>query len=258
MMQQQQLYSQYMMQYMQYYQGMYGGAGQPLVGGVLPPSPLGMPPTTVAPHALPQPQQQQQQQQANQQAAPQPPAGAGNNAPRQNMRMNAQGGMEEDDDDEDDPRDWLHHTYFLMRLLTFLGILFFYSSFSRFLMVLAGSFAIYFFQKLRKYMQRAQREREQQREQVQEEQQQQQQNEGQPDAQQQQQLPGEAANEPVNGNEGEAVENPGQQTATEGETTAPVTDNGSRVTRLFVFVSRTIQLFFTSLVPAPAELLEAN
>lgn len=82
-----------------------------------------------------------------QQMPPAPDAAAANNgvqeAARPNVRMNAQGGMEEDDDDEGEPRDWLHHMYFFMRVLTFLGILFFYSNLTRFLIVFTGSFAIY-------------------------------------------------------------------------------------------------------------------
>lgn len=61
---------------------------------------------------------------------------------RPNVRMNAQGGMEEEED-EGEPRDWLHHTYFFMRFLTFMGILFFYSNLTRFLIVFCGSLAIY-------------------------------------------------------------------------------------------------------------------
>ena len=58
-------------------------------------------------------------------------------------RMNAQGGVDQDDENDLEPRDWLHDVYFIMRFLTFLGFLFFYSSPLRFLLVSSGSIAIY-------------------------------------------------------------------------------------------------------------------
>jgi len=96
---------------------------------------------------LQQPQQPQPAAPAGAQAPNAAGDGAANNrgagAGRQNVRMNAQGGMEEDEDEDGEPRDWLHHTYFIMRFLTFMGILFFYSNLSRFLVVFSGSIAIY-------------------------------------------------------------------------------------------------------------------
>jgi len=75
---------------------------------------------------------------ANQQAANAPRAeAAANERPRPEIvRMNAQGGpVANDDDDEDEMRnrDWLDWMYMFVRFLLLLCILYFYSSFDRFL-----------------------------------------------------------------------------------------------------------------------------
>ena len=96
-----------------------------------------MPPT---PPASPGPLQPQQDLPVNPNpAAPNVPdnqraAGAGGDAP---IRMNAQGGMVMDDDDENMNRDWLDWMYTLSRVAVLLSIVYFYSTFTRFVLVLS-------------------------------------------------------------------------------------------------------------------------
>ncbi|XP_004704709.1 homocysteine-responsive endoplasmic reticulum-resident ubiquitin-like domain member 1 protein isoform X1 [Echinops telfairi] len=78
-------------------------------------------------------------QPANQNAAPPVVANPGAN---QNLRMNAQGGPIVEEDDEIN-RDWLDWTYSAATFSVFLSILYFYSSLSRFLMVLGATFVMY-------------------------------------------------------------------------------------------------------------------
>ena len=63
-------------------------------------------------------------------------------AANQNMRMNAQGGpvME---DEEDVDRDWLDWIYTAARLGVFLSIVYFYSSLSRFVLVMSSLILMY-------------------------------------------------------------------------------------------------------------------
>jgi len=75
---------------------------------------------------------------ANQQVAapPRVEAAAANERPRQEVvRMNAQGGPIANDDDDDDMgnRDWLDWVYTFIRFMLLLCILYFYSSFDRFI-----------------------------------------------------------------------------------------------------------------------------
>uniref|UniRef100_A0A8C5Q314 Homocysteine-responsive endoplasmic reticulum-resident ubiquitin-like domain member 2 protein n=1 Tax=Leptobrachium leishanense TaxID=445787 RepID=A0A8C5Q314_9ANUR len=58
-----------------------------------------------------------------------------------NMRMNAQGGLVEEEDDLN--RDWLDWVYTAARFSIFLSILYFYSSLSRFMMVLGAMVLVY-------------------------------------------------------------------------------------------------------------------
>ncbi|KAM8946426.1 homocysteine-responsive endoplasmic reticulum-resident ubiquitin-like domain member 1 protein [Pelodytes ibericus] len=58
-----------------------------------------------------------------------------------NMRMNAQGGLVEEEDDVN--RDWLDWVYTAARFSIFLSILYFYSSLSRFMMVLGAMVLMY-------------------------------------------------------------------------------------------------------------------
>ncbi|XP_036897566.1 homocysteine-responsive endoplasmic reticulum-resident ubiquitin-like domain member 1 protein isoform X2 [Sturnira hondurensis] len=60
----------------------------------------------------------------------------------QNLRMNAQGGPLVEEDDEIN-RDWLDWTYSAATFSVFLSILYFYSSLSRFLMVMAATVVMY-------------------------------------------------------------------------------------------------------------------
>ncbi|BFZ19866.1 hypothetical protein BsWGS_22904 [Bradybaena similaris] len=234
MQQQQQMYSQYMLQYMMYYQNMYNPGLS--VAAVMPP------PFTqqIVGNTYPQ-----------QQVPPAPDAAAANNgvqeAARPNVRMNAQGGMEEDDDDEGEPRDWLHHMYFFMRVLTFLGILFFYSNLTRFLIVFTGSFAIYILQRFRKHWQRIQQQTPPPPPPQQE---QQEQNEQPP---QQQDTPADVGNDQVR----EDVQPPGPAAAGSDQPAA-MEEDASKFSRVMTFIGNTVQAFFTSLLPTPPELLERN
>lgn len=78
-------------------------------------------------------------QPANQNAAPQVVVNPGAN---QNLRMNAQGGPIVEEDDEIN-RDWLDWTYSAATFSVFLCILYFYSSLSRFLMVMGATIVMY-------------------------------------------------------------------------------------------------------------------
>jgi len=49
--------------------------------------------------------------------------------------MNAQGGMMDDDDDEFGQRDWLDYIHTFARVMVLVSIVYFYSSFNRFLFV---------------------------------------------------------------------------------------------------------------------------
>lgn len=78
-------------------------------------------------------------QPANQNAAPPVVVNPGAN---QNLRMNAQGGPIVEEDDEIN-RDWLDWTYSAATFSVFLSILYFYSSLSRFLMVMGATVVMY-------------------------------------------------------------------------------------------------------------------
>lgn len=104
----QQMYAQYMAQYMQYYQqGMYP-----------------TPPSTPATPTTDQP--------ANQNAADQ-----------QDPPMNAGGDV---DDEEFGQRDWLDYVYTFCRFMVLMGIVYFYSNFTRFFFVFALFFFVYLYQ----------------------------------------------------------------------------------------------------------------
>ncbi|CAH2324549.1 homocysteine-responsive endoplasmic reticulum-resident ubiquitin-like domain member 1 isoform X2 [Pelobates cultripes] len=64
-----------------------------------------------------------------------------NPAANPNMRMNAQGGLVEEEEDLN--RDWLDWVYSAARFAIFLSILYFYSSLSRFMMVLGAMILMY-------------------------------------------------------------------------------------------------------------------
>ncbi|XP_075694802.1 homocysteine-responsive endoplasmic reticulum-resident ubiquitin-like domain member 1 protein [Rhinoderma darwinii] len=77
---------------------------------------------------------------ANQAPNPEAPAPV-NPVANQNLRMNAQGGLVEEEDDIN--RDWLDWVYTAARFSIFLSILYFYSSLSRFMMVLGAMILMY-------------------------------------------------------------------------------------------------------------------
>uniref|UniRef100_A0A2R5LKD4 Putative cysteine-responsive endoplasmic reticulum-resident ubiquitin-like domain member 2 protein n=1 Tax=Ornithodoros turicata TaxID=34597 RepID=A0A2R5LKD4_9ACAR len=138
----QQLYAQYFSQYMQLV-----NQGTDGVHSQVPTTPT----ATVAPPSV-------AQQQANQAA---PRAAAENRGPR----MNAQGGplLDEDDDDEVH-RDWLDWLYTVGRATVLLGIVYFYSSFGRFLVVTGIAMLVYLYQNDWFARPRQQRDAEQHRE----------------------------------------------------------------------------------------------
>lgn len=104
--------------------------------GALPvhPTQMAHPNTQTVPpaHAVEQPVNQ------NQPNAPREGAAA-----NENMVMNAQGGMVEDDDDEFGQRDWLDYLYTFSRFMILVTIVYFYSNFTRFLMVFAFFVVVY-------------------------------------------------------------------------------------------------------------------
>uniref|UniRef100_A0A8C5KM68 Homocysteine-inducible, endoplasmic reticulum stress-inducible, ubiquitin-like domain member 1 n=1 Tax=Jaculus jaculus TaxID=51337 RepID=A0A8C5KM68_JACJA len=128
----QQIYArQYYMQYL---------AATAASGAFVPaPSPQEIP---VVPAPAPAPIHNQfpaENQPANQNAAPQVVVNPGAN---QNLRMNAQGGPLVEEDDEIN-RDWLDWTYSAATFSVFLSVLYFYSSLSRFLMVMGATVVMY-------------------------------------------------------------------------------------------------------------------
>ncbi|NXJ09817.1 HERP1 protein, partial [Odontophorus gujanensis] len=91
---------------------------------VTPPAPL--------PDAFPA-----QNQPGNQNAAPQA------NVANQNLRMNAQGGPLMEEEEEGGNRDWLDWLYSATLFYVFVNIVYFYSSVSRFLLVMGGTVLMY-------------------------------------------------------------------------------------------------------------------
>ncbi|GAB6030508.1 homocysteine-inducible, endoplasmic reticulum stress-inducible, ubiquitin-like domain member 1 [Chamberlinius hualienensis] len=118
------MYGQYMNYYMQQYQGVYGVN----LPGVQPQAPISSP--EVQPVA----------DQANQNLE--------NVRDRQNeiRRMNAQGGPVDDDDEMGGNRDWLDWVYVFSRLSVLFAIVYFYSSFNRFVMVVLFAVFLYIYQ----------------------------------------------------------------------------------------------------------------
>uniref|UniRef100_A0A8B9V538 Homocysteine-responsive endoplasmic reticulum-resident ubiquitin-like domain member 1 protein n=1 Tax=Anas zonorhyncha TaxID=75864 RepID=A0A8B9V538_9AVES len=79
-----------------------------------------------------------QNQPGNQNAAPQVNAAA-----NQNLRMNAQGGPLMEEEEEGGNRDWLDWLYSATLFYVFVNIIYFYSSISRFLLVMGGTVLMY-------------------------------------------------------------------------------------------------------------------
>ncbi|NXX52503.1 HERP1 protein, partial [Scopus umbretta] len=94
-----------------------------------------IPVTPVAPLPDPFPAQNQP---GNQNAAAQVNAAA-----NQNLRMNAQGGPLMDEEEEGGNRDWLDWLYSATLFYVFVNIIYFYSSVSRFLLVMGGTVLMY-------------------------------------------------------------------------------------------------------------------
>jgi hypothetical protein len=128
MMALQQMYAQQMAQYMQLYQqqNMFTQPGTPVL-------PQGETPGTPAPRA-------------NEQVAPEPAANARRGADPVQV-MNAQGGVVFDDDEDEGNRDWLDWIYTFSRLAVLLGIVYFYSTVSRFFLVFSFFFMVYVYQR---------------------------------------------------------------------------------------------------------------
>ncbi|OXB76075.1 UNVERIFIED_CONTAM: hypothetical protein H355_000174 [Colinus virginianus] len=78
-----------------------------------------------------------QNQPGNQNAAPQV------NVANQNLRMNAQGGPLMEEEEEGGNRDWLDWLYSATLFYVFVNIVYFYSSVSRFLLVMGGTVLMY-------------------------------------------------------------------------------------------------------------------
>lgn len=128
----QQMYArQYYMQYL---------AATAASGAFIPPSSGQEIPVVSAPAPAPIHNQfPAENQPAHQNAAPQVVVNPGAN---QNLRMNAQGGPIVEEDDEIN-RDWLDWIYSAATFSVFLSILYFYSSLSRFLMVMGATIVMY-------------------------------------------------------------------------------------------------------------------
>jgi len=78
-----------------------------------------------------------QNQPGDQNAAPQA------NVANQNLRMNAQGGPLMGEEEEGGNRDWLDWLYSATLFYVFVNIVYFYSSVSRFLLVMGGTVLMY-------------------------------------------------------------------------------------------------------------------
>lgn len=224
MLMMQNYYHQMATHYMQYYQT-----------GALPVHPTQMvhPNTqTVTPaHAAEQPANQ------NQPNAPRDGAAA-----NENMVMNAQGGMVEDDDDEFGHRDWLDYLYTFSRFMILVTIVYFYSNFTRFLMVFAFFVVVYLYQTGWFVFRRREHT---------EPQQQQQQEEQQTEEHQVQQEPqNNTENVQDDNNSEESVESSQQPTQQQAEEPP----KPSAIGTLWCFVST----FFTSLIPQQPEPVNLN
>lgn len=131
--------------YLQYHAALAAAASAPLAPATVGPAPYPAPYPAVAAHpapvaaALPN-QNPIDNLPANQDA--QNPGFINPGAANQNLRMNAQGGpvME---DEEDLDRDWLDWVYTAARLAVFLSIVYFYSSLSRFVLVMTSLVLMY-------------------------------------------------------------------------------------------------------------------
>lgn len=198
----QQMYAQYMAQYMQYYQqGVY-------------PTPPNTPATPIT------------DQQANQ-----------NVADNQQEPVNAVGGADLDDDEEFGQRDWLDWVYTLCRFMVLMGIVYFYSNFTRFFLVFAFFFIVYLYQTGWFRFHRHRREAPAQNHQQEEEQNQQQQQ-----------------NQQNNTESQDNTESTDADTSNNTESPPPVPAGPGVIKIVWTFFSS----FFTSLIPQPPPAVNAN
>lgn len=200
----QQMYAQYMAQYMQYYQqGVY-------------PTPPNTPATPIT------------DEQVNQNVADN----------QQEAAMNAVGGADLDDDDEFGQRDWLDWVYTFCRFMVLVGIVYFYSNFTRFFLVFAFFFIVYLYQTgwFRFHRHRRQAPANQQQQQQEEEQNQQQEN-------------------PQNNTDSQDnTESADPDTSTDTQSPPPEPAGPGVIKIIWTFFST----FFTSLIPQPPPAVNAN
>ncbi|XP_063614917.1 homocysteine-responsive endoplasmic reticulum-resident ubiquitin-like domain member 2 protein [Penaeus indicus] len=146
----QQMYAHYMayMQYMQMGGGMAGLAWpQQMVQLPSGPNPPASSTTTTTVPTVDQAEQLQRQQEQNAPADPQQQQQQQQQQQPQQIRMNAQGGeVDDDDDDEGMGRDWLDWIYVLSRMVVLLSIVYFYSTVSRFMIVVCIAMLLYLYQ----------------------------------------------------------------------------------------------------------------
>ncbi|XP_060063789.1 homocysteine-responsive endoplasmic reticulum-resident ubiquitin-like domain member 2 protein [Ylistrum balloti] len=159
-----------------------------------------------------------------------------------NLVMNAQGGMMAADDDDEDfgQRDWLDYVHTLARFAVLISIVYFYSNFTRFLIVFAFFFLIYLYQT--GWFQLARRVPENQQE---------------VNAQQQEQQPTENQEEEQQQVNPETDERPaGENPSEEERPTSPEQPppRESVIAIIWCFIST----FFTSLIPQPPQAVNAN
>lgn len=141
----QQMYAQYMTSYMQYMQ--MGGA----VSGMMWPGQMLQPATQMAPPMNPQVTMAttatDPQEPLDNNAQPQPPQQQQQNPPQ--IRMNAQGGEVDEEDENGEEgvgRDWLDWVYMASRCAVLLSIVYFYSTPSRFMLVICIAMLLYLYQ----------------------------------------------------------------------------------------------------------------
>ncbi|KAL3858899.1 hypothetical protein ACJMK2_009148 [Sinanodonta woodiana] len=159
-------------------------------------------------------------------------------AANENVRMDAGAGAAvADDDDEFGQRDWLDYIYTFSRLLVLIGIVYFYSTPSRFLMVIVCFFVVYLYQAGWFQLRRENNNNQQQQQQQ---------------LQNQQQQAQQGSDQPV-----ENRENPGENEENDSlaqPNSPPVPAGPSILSIMWTFIST----FFLSLVPQQPPAVNAN
>lgn len=200
----QQMYAQYMAQYMQYYQQ---------AGYQVPPN------TPVTPQSGTPPQ----------------------NAPENGNQQQDNAAEDIDDlDEEFRQRDWLDYLYMFSRLMVLLGIVYFYSNMTRFLMVAAFFFVVYAYQMGWFYLQRRREQQLRQQEEV--------------NGQNEQNIPQRQDNEQQNEQEDSPDAAAAEGNLQQAEGPAPQSPQPGALQVSWTFVST----FFTSLFPTPPPAINAN